>query len=234
MITCYGVCYNEQILLPFFIAHYRMMFPGCEIVIFDNQSTDASVTIAEQMGCKVIPFNTGNTLSDRAYLDIKNKAWRTASTDWVLLADIDEHLYINQEQLIEEEKNNVTIIKAEGYNMCSDDDKELYSPFDIEKGVRATSYDKFYLFNKKHIKEINYVYGCHRAQPIGQIRFSTKSYICKHYKYYNLPYMIKRHAAFAKRMSEENKVKGLGAHYLYTPEEITKEFNEARLKAVVV
>lgn len=234
MITVYGVCYNEQLLLPFFIAHYRIMFPSCEIVIFDNESTDSSPAIARQMGCKVVPFNTNNTLSDRAYLDIKNKAWKTAATDWVLLADIDEHLYIHQEQLIEEEKNHATVIRAEGFNMCSEDDRELYSPFDIKKGVRATSYDKLYLFNKKNIKEINYVYGCHRAGPIGEIKYSENTYICRHYKYYNLPYMIGRHSEFAKRMSQHNRQHGLGIHYTYTPEEIKKEFNEARAKSHVI
>lgn len=234
MITVYGICYNEQIMLPFFIAHYRMMFPGCEIIIYDNESTDASPDIAKQMGCKVIPFSTNNTLSDRTYLEIKNKVWKSAATDWVLLADIDEHLYINESSLREEEKNHVTVITAEGFNMCSDDDNEFYSPFDIKKGVRAPSYDKLYLFNKRYVKEINYLYGCHKAQPMGAVKFSSTHYVCKHYKYYNLPFMIGRHAEFGRRMSDHNKKLGLGGHYLYTPEEIKKEFNEARRKAITI
>lgn len=234
MITVYTIAYNEELMLPHFINHYRALFPGCVIVVYDNESTDNTREIAADMYCEVRTFKTGNTLSDRTYLEIKNNCWRNAGTDWVLVCDVDEHLYITERELIFEESKGTTIVRAEGFNMVSDDDNKIYRPTDILKGIRATSYDKLYLFNKRYIADINYLYGCHRANPKGKIKYSSDAYQCRHYKYLNLPYMIRRHAEFAKRMSDHNRQHGLGVHYLYSPQEITKEFNDARKKAITI
>lgn len=234
MITIYTIAWNEEIMLPHFIFHYTSLFPTCKIVVCSNESTDRTERIAKENGCEVRVFKTGGKLSDRTYLDIKNNWWREATTDWVLIADVDEHLYIHQGQLIEEEKKGVTIIKSKGFNMVSDNDDQLYKPLYIKRGVRSESYDKLYLFNKRHIQEINYLPGCHKALPKGNVHYSHFAYPCRHYKYYNLPYMIERHAKFSKRLSEDNIKRGYGGHYLYSAAEITKEFNEARKNAVIV
>lgn len=233
MITVYTLAFQEEVLLPSFILHYRALFPGCAIVVYSNESSDKTDKIALDSGCELRIFKTGNTLSDRTYLEIKNSCWKSALTDWVLVADVDERLFITERQLREEEAKGSTIIKSQGYNMVSDNDDQLYDPLSIRRGIRSVSYDKIYLFNKKYIKETNYIYGCHNASPIGKIKYSTP-YQCRHFKYYNLAYMIARHAMFAKRLSDHNKKHGLGFHYTYSPEEITKEFNEARNKAVVI
>lgn len=234
MITVYALAWNEEIMLPYFVAHYRKMFQDAHIVIYNNESTDRTAEIAKELGCEVRTYTTNNTLSDRTYLEIKNNCWKDAKTDWVLICDVDEHLCVNHGSLSTEDMYGASIIRAQGFNMVGNNGNELLNPFDIKKGVRAPSYDKIYLFNRTKIKEINYVYGCHKANPIGEIKYSMQLYPCKHYKYLNLPYMIKRHASFAKRMSPHNRQHGLGAHYLYSPEEITREFNEARAKAYVI
>lgn len=233
MITIYTIAWNEeQMILPF-IVHYRSALPGCKIVVYSNESTDRTDDIARENGCEVRTFKTGNTLSDRTYLEIKNNAWKEEK-GWVLIADVDEHIWIPEKSLKEQQEQGVTIIRGKGYNMVSDDDKQIYSTFDITRGVRAPSYDKLYCFDTRAIQEINYNYGCHKANPIGIIKYNTQTFICRHYKYLNLPYILDRHSEFAKRMSDHNKLRGLGSHYLYTPEEITNEFNEARRKAITV
>lgn len=232
MITVYTLAWNEQILLPYFVAHYRKMFRDVHIIIYDNESTDKTAELAKELGCEVRTYTTQNTLSDRTYLEIKNSCWKGAQTKWVLIADIDELVYITDYDLSEEEKDNVSIIKVHGFNMVNDVND--FNIPEIKKGIRAKSYDKLYCFDRTKIKEINYVYGCHHAHPIGEIKYSRNAYNCKHYKYLNLPYMIERHSFFAKRMSQHNRQHGLGAHYMYTPEEITREFNEARAKAYVI
>lgn len=233
IITIYALAWNEQHMLPFFVAHYAHQFSGlCKFVIYDNESTDRTREIAIEMGCDVRTFTTNNTLSDRTYLEIKNNCWKHADTRWVLIADVDEWCMLTAYDLSQEEKDNVSIIKFHGWNMVNDSDG--LNPNDIKKAVRAKSYDKLYCFDRTKIKEINYVYGCHQAHPVGEIKYSRNAYNCRHFKYLNLPYMIERHSFFAKRMSQHNRQHGLGGHYLYSPEEITKEFNEARNKAVVI
>lgn len=219
--TVFTITYNEELMLPYFIKHYRNRFPNCKIVVYDNESTDNTVKIALDNNCKVITYCTNNKLSDKKYLDIKNNCWKN-ETGWVIVADCDEFVHVNERDL---QKEKSTVLKFEAYNMVNfNNDFNLEN---ITNGVRSESYDKSYCFNTKEIKEINYGMGCHWANPVGNVVYSEIKYICCHYKYFNLNYMIERHGMFAKRLSDENINRGYGGHYLYTPKQIRKEYLQA-------
>jgi glycosyltransferase involved in cell wall biosynthesis len=232
MITIYTICFNESLMLPYFIQHYRNNFPDCKIIVYDNGSTDNTAQIAIDAGCEVREHDTNGKLSDKDYLKIKNNCWKTATTDWVLVADCDELLQITEKELTALARRDGTIVDAEGWNMVNKaDDLHIAA---IDHAVRAKSYDKAYLFNRKHIKEINYGMGCHSCVPHGYINYGNRKFKCFHYKYINLDYMINRHRIFAERLSEENKAKGSGGHYLYTPAEIRTEFFTARHNSIKI
>src|ERR1035437_8641329 len=89
------ITYNEEIMLPFTIAHYRRMFGNPKIVIHDNNSTDNTFSSRRMLNMEltvdnVIKFTTDG-LSDSAYTRIKSDAYLTATTDWCLCVDCDEH-----------------------------------------------------------------------------------------------------------------------------------------------
>ena len=225
MVTVYTITYNEEVILPYFIKHYRSRFPNCRIVVYDNMSDDRTVEIAKENNCEVIFYDTGGKLSDSKYLDIKNNCWKTATTDWVLVCDADEFLNINEQDLIKEFENGVTLIKSEGYNMV--DKREDTSILDIENvkhGFRAVQYDKSYLFNKSKIREINYAPGCHSAQPKGEVILSNNRYLALHYIYLSEDKMVKKYLTFAQRLSEENKIRQWGVHYLKSEAEVRRHF----------
>jgi glycosyltransferase involved in cell wall biosynthesis len=48
-------CYNEAAAIAIVIAAFRSALPGAEIVVFDNNSTDGSGTIAREAGAGVVP-----------------------------------------------------------------------------------------------------------------------------------------------------------------------------------
>lgn len=229
MITVYTLTYNEEFMLPHFIEHYRSMFPGCRIVVYDNESNDRTQAIAHEANCEVRLNKTGGKLNDVRYLEIKNNCWKDALTDWVLVADCDEHLNIDAEELERQDRFGATIIRANGWNMVNMKDDMNFDG--IVHGVRAKSYDKKYLFKRTMIREINYSPGCHGANPVGKIHESSQSYELFHYKYVNPEFMVKRHAEFASRLSQVNLERGYGFHYQNTEEEIRKEFNDARQNA---
>lgn len=219
--TIYTITYNEELMLPYFINHYRNSFPNCKIVVYDNESTDNTVAIALKHDCEVRTYKTNNQINDIVYLQIKNNCWKE-SKGWVIVADCDELILVNENDL---QKETSSILKFQAYNMVNHfDNLDIYQ---IAHGVRSKSYDKFYCFDASRIKNIHYNAGCHSAAPIGDVVYSDTVYYAFHYKYINLNYMIKRHAMFAKRLSEENKKRGYGAHYLYPKEQIKLEFLEA-------
>lgn len=228
-LTIYTIAYNEEYFLPFFIQHYRARFPTCRIVVYDNESTDTTADIARAAGCEVITYSTNNTLSDATYLQIKNNCWKN-TFGWVLIADVDELCDISTKDLLYEARKGHTILTFEGYNMVNLTDAHA-NPNKIYTGIRAPSYDKAYCFNAILVKDINYGPGCHHAAPTGTVRYSTRRYHCRHFKYLHPDYMVKRHALFASRLSADNLAKGYGGHYLYTPQQIHAEFAEARQQA---
>jgi hypothetical protein len=236
-ITIYTLTYNEAFMLPHFIAHYRRNFPGCRIVVYDNESTDDTRRIAEAAGCEVRINATGGKLDDMRYLEIKNNCWKEseesplwidyysrAPKSWVIICDCDEFLDITAADLHEEETNGTTIITTQGYNMVNVQSLPFNS---ITHAVRATSYDKAICFNTVYISNINYNAGCHTANPQGiRVQYSDAStpYRLRHYKYMGVAYMIARFAVNALRMSENNLQKGYGGHYLASESEIRAEF----------
>lgn len=218
-------------MLPHFIKHYRKNFPDCRIVVYDNESTDLTAKIAEEAGCEVISYHTGNKLSDSKYLDIKNNCWKGCG-DWVIIADCDEFVDVTDYYIGRETVNGNTVLHVNGYNMVNLYDNMAIGS--IKNAVRATSYDKLYCFDARKITDINYGPGAHSASPQGRVKYSEMHYRCRHYKYLNPDYMVKRHAMFAKRLSDENKKAGWGTHYEYTEKQIREEFNQARLKAITI
>ncbi len=234
MVTVYTITYNEERLIEYFINHYRKNFPGCDINVFDNYSTDKTVEIAKKHNCNVIMYDTNNKLSDKKYLEIKNSCWKDSKTDWVIVCDCDELISINHNDLILESKNLVNLFKPEGYSIMNFEDE-----LNLEKmvyGFRDLGFDKTIIFNKKHIKNINYGPGCHHCSPEVNdgytLKYNTTNYKLIHYKYLHPNYSVERHKMFGERLSEDNKKHGWGIHYTFSSESI-KTFYKNKEKELI-
>ena len=232
MITVYTICFNEELLLPYFIKHYRSNFPGCRIIVYDNYSTDATRTIAINAGCEVILYDTNNQLDDMKYLEIKNHCWQNQKDTWVIVADCDELFDINAEQLLWEAKQGATIIRSQGYDMVNmENNNDVHN---ITHAVANERYSKWYCFNTKQIKEINYTPGCHEANPVGRIKMSFSKYACYHYRYINPQFLIRRYNQNKLRMCDNNRKKGMGSQYFNNEHQIKAEFDRLRSEATLL
>jgi glycosyltransferase involved in cell wall biosynthesis len=213
MITVYTLTYNEEIILPFFIESYKKNFPSCEIVVYDNQSTDKTVDIARNYGCIVHSFDTNGKFSDLHHQHIKNNCWKTSKTDWVVVCDCDEIVNVREEDLLKEEKMGVDFLRFEGYAMINPNPEKLEIK-NLNTGYRDIQYDKPYLFNKRNVLEVNYSSGAHECNPLmkldADVRFSDFSYQCFHYKLLSIDYVLAKHRAYYYRLSEENIKNGWG------------------------
>jgi hypothetical protein len=232
MVTIYTICFNEELIVEFFIEHYRKRFPNCKIIFYDNMSTDNTENIINKHeNCTIRKYDTGNKLSNSTYLKIKNHAWKKDNeSDWILVCDIDELLDIYEDQLKDEEKNGTTLIKGEGWNMINLNPDEI-NLTEINHGYRSEGYDKYYLFNKRFIKEINYTAGCHQANPKGTIKKSPNTYLLYHMTDLSLEYKITRYKRNKDRRSDEDKRNGWGVHFSYDESKIKKYFEESLEKA---
>lgn len=229
MVTIYTITYNEEVILEFFINHYRKMFPDCRIIIYDNESTDKTVTIAKDNKCEVITFCTNNTLQDSKHRQIKNNCWKDSKTNWNIMCDCDELIHISQDELIKEEKLETNIISTEGFTMLNH--TEIIDLPKMEYGYRDKSYDKKILFDKKSVKEIRYRAGCHKCAPVPHenktLKYSDYKYKILHYHALSPTYVVNRRREFAKRLSKENKRKGWGSHYKFSEKTIRDWFHNA-------
>lgn len=232
MITIYTIAYNEEILLPYFISFYRKRFSSCNIVIYDNCSTDDTKNIALSKNCEVINFDTNNEINEYKYLDVKNNCWKKSSTDWVLICDVDEWFDINAENLIKEQKNKVTIFRSQSWNMVNMTPNWI-DPDQINYGFRDPHYDKCLLFNSKKILEINYNVGCHHANPVSfdSITYND-NYLMYHMGWYlDETYRKNKNLAYGKRLSATNIKNNWGHQYLKSDKDMKTEFDIVREKS---
>lgn len=236
MVTVHVITYNEELMIEFFINHYRKNFPNCKIVIYDNESTDNTVEIAKKYGCEIIIYSTDDTLSDQKYLEIKNNCWKTSETDWNIICDCDELIEVTSEDLINEENLGTNCFKFEGVSMMNNTDEINISK--MKYGFKDVGFDKNYLFNKKYINDINYAPGAHSSNPTltnpNKLKYSDKIYRALHYKYLSPQYTIDRHSLFGKRLSVDNKRKGWGIHYSFSGEIIIKYYEENEKKLIKI
>lgn len=214
------ITYNEEIMLPVTIAHYKRMFKDPIIIIHDNQSTDNTVQIALDNGCQVVTFVT-NGLTDSAYTKIKSEAHLTANAEWCLCIDCDEHCYINTEDLEDLETRNINIVQFEGWDIFA----HAPHPESIAelKGIKSAGESKPILVRVGQFSEYIVESGAHAVNKLlpkenVTVLWSKFEYKLLHMKHWNLEFIINRQAEFGRRLSQENRKNGWGVQYTFSPE----------------
>jgi len=222
MVNIFILCYNEEVLIHHTITHYRRLFPDCNITIMDNKSTDKSVEIAENMGCKIHSWHTGDEIDDWTYTDLKNNIWKEVNEGWVIVCDMDEWLYITEEQLQSELDNGYTFINSHGYHIVANsetlelDDICLH---DLKEGEYWRY--KPMCFHRPDIEETNFDVGTRNYKGKGNYKITKNKYYFKHQNFLGLKYYINKIVNRAKR----RKGKTPAGHYFRDVEKITDIFN---------
>ena len=203
------ICYNEEKILPFFIRQYSKRFPGCNITVYNNESTDGTATLAILLCCDVVNFSTQNQMCDSVLRDIRNNCWKGQKEKWAIVVDADEIITATSENL----SDNFNVWKFNGVQMIGEGE-----PIEqIKYGVRDDVYSKAVLFNTFEISEMNYSVGSHICNPIAKdfnkIRYNERVEALLHYKWVDFESVIVKHNHYAERLSDENKLNGWSSHY---------------------
>ena len=215
-INIFILCFNESILLPHTIRHYRERLPSSKITILDNYSTDNSVEIAKNFeNVKVEFFDSKNIQNDYIFRDLKNNCWKGVDSGWIIVADMDEWLCVDEPMLEYEKMRGVTILSVKGYNITSKSITEDLSDINLQnekEGVHYEMESKKLCFLKDKIIDINYDFGAHTCNPIGIINYSDNIYVNKHMVMLGLPYLRNRYKLRYERTTEMRAI-GLAIHY---------------------
>ncbi len=224
-IWAYAICWNEEVMLPYYIRHYENI---CDkIIIYDNMSTDSSKDIIKNHPkCELRSFDTNGEIRDSEYLKIKNHAWKEArgKADYVIVGDIDEFIYHKDLKGFLTEHSKYSVFQPAGFEMASlkfpHTKGQLYDV--CKKGLFHDNQSKKIIFKPDKVTEMNWFAGCHH-NPKQIVQGSVWSYPkgnpyssplkLLHFKYLDFNYVNDRHNSMAKRLSEENKRKGWGSHY---------------------
>lgn len=229
-IACYTLAYNEELILPHFIDHYKKF---CDkIVIYNNMSTDNTKQIALDSGCEVIDWIHEGFQEDFS-LSIKSNCYKQdrGNFDWVITVDCDE-FYTHKEGLdsliptLETyKKSGVTIPDVDGYDMFSWD-HDLTKPLSlIKRGSPSKYYSKLCIFDPK--VDMRWRAGCHECflSPDS----ATKQIQLRHYKFINFNYVINRYKELSSRQSELDRQKGYSYHFHYNKDAWLDHFKSLEL-----
>lgn len=217
-IHLYMPCWNEAAILPHFFRHYSFVE---RFVIFDNGSTDESrALVGAEPRAELREFDTAGEIDERAYLRIKNEAWKESRgrADFVIVCDTDEFLFhpAIDAVLAQMRATGATMARPAGYDMVAArpprPGEDLLRT--VTDGVRKLEFDKSVLFDPLAIEEIHYDVGAHICSPRGKVRlYARPGLALLHYKNLGFDYVRRRLDAVAPRVGAWNRSLGLAAGY---------------------
>jgi hypothetical protein len=220
VIHYYAVCWNEEHILPHFLAHHRQLFD--RIFIVDDGSTDRSLKLLQ----KELTVSLGHRKrsAGESYIAqntiFYNHAWKESrgKADWVVVGNLDEFTYAKDLRgyLGECSRKGVTVVPVLGFDMIS---RATLSPGHqlmrtVQNGAVRPSLCRFAIFNPDAIEEIAYSAGRHKCKPVGEVVIPDRDRVLNlHYKNVGLESTFVRMQAQNRQRTEFDRKHGLGVHY---------------------
>jgi len=204
------------------------MLPSAKITIYDNQSSDDSVKLAKNLGCKVISWSSKGILNELKQTELKNTCWKTVKDGWVLVLDMDEWLCITEADLNREARLGTTSLSIVGYDMIGKSKAQDLSDTDLHTIAKATTHkpeNKQLCFLRPQIKEINYTPGAHLSFPEGDVKYSKTKYVNKHMSSLGLPFLENKMRLRYNRTHKMRKLR-MATHYTTDIKKVKKMYNE--------
>lgn len=241
----YTFAWNEAVLVPFFLQHYRADLGWEKIVVFDHHSTDGTPDLLRtDPRVEVRTYGVPDRMSDDLMMDIRNQAWKASrgQADWVYTPDFDEFLYHH------DLPGFLTAVKAPivqltGYDMVTATlpVPEIPLVSQCRFGLLNPQYSKPTLFQPSLVYDIRFDSGAHHCEPFndrGEVLklYGSANAKLLHYKRLGLEYYAARTATLAKRLTFKPTLPpGARRSYYFAPAgSHVKSFRDAAANAVDV
>lgn len=182
IVHLYAPCWNEERMIPFFLAHYAPVVD--RIFIHDDGSTDRSRELLEahpKVSFEEIGIaSADDTRHSGEFVPYYDEIWKRSRgvADWVILCNIDEffHHPTLRDYLEACAARGITVIPSEGWDMLCwrspTPGTDLVSQ--VRRGVRKFRMDKLFAFSPDAIDETRFKPGRHQALPRGRIEYPPR------------------------------------------------------------
>lgn len=206
------LCYNEEVILPFFIRHYERV--ADRLIFYDGRSTDRTrEIIAACPIAELRELDTGGRVDDGANVRIKNTAYRDLDADWFIVVDCDELLsHPDLRGFVAKcDSLGVNVVQCEGWNMIGDAIPATglltdQMPYGVRDDYTVAFFDKVALFGRD--ADVQFEpggHGCHVAHGHTAPGLPVK---LLHYKWLSLEYVQRK--ARTLKLSTNNVQHGWG------------------------
>ena len=216
-IWVYSICWNEKILLPFYLRHYASF--ADKIIVYDHHSDDGSRLILASHSRVEMRNYDAVGIHEPSINAIYNNCYKEAigKADWVILCDIDEFIYDPDilATLQEYKDSGITVPKTLGYTMLHDNlpvynGKQIYYSYKL--GVEDYVFNKSAIINPR--VEITYDPGRHSAKFNPEPIYSQPRIKLLHYRYWGMDWLLERNRSHCARLSQQNIDSGWGYHIM--------------------
>jgi len=232
----YTLCWNEADMLEFFFRNYD---PWVDMyIVYDDGSTDGSIEILKshprvELRIRHRKFPDSHHISHADWL---NEAWKESrgSADWVVVVDIDEHLFVPDnpiKELLERYMSQgITYVPALGYQILCENfpkaDEHLVKS--RTRGALEPLNCKMSIFNPDAIKETKFSGGRHFANSEGRLKLPKQDEILLfHYKYMGFERTFKRQCSQYNHVGAyDNAMGGLSHHYAWSREKFRDHWDD--------
>lgn len=237
----YATCWNEEYILPHFLAHHRRLYD--RIVVVDDGSTDRSLKLLRKEANVEVRIRQRQAGDSYIWLNtlLYNEIWKESRgrADWVVVGNIDEFIYSRdlRGHLDECARTGVTVVPVLGFEMIS---RESLQPGhqlmrSVRRGAPAENFCRFAIFNPDAIDEIGYLPGRHKCIPTGEIVFPTQDRVLNlHYKRVGLENTFLRMQAQNLRRTELDRRLGLGRGYANEWAKFTEKWSQLEADCIDV
>ncbi len=237
-IHLYCLCWNDARMLPWFFQHYDELVD--EYFIFDNGSTDESIPLLEKHGrVHLAHFDvTGDSFVDEERR-LGDTIWQGSDADWVIVTDIDEHVYhpCLRDYLRTCTEQNITAIRSIGYEMVSDHFPRQRRPLVelVTTGMRSGGHDRLCVFNPTALTATNYGPGRHKAKPEGRVIWPARpEVLLLHFKQLGRNYPVIRSAELRRGLRPRDLERRWGVHYMWSAARIKRNWRAMHAASVPV
>jgi hypothetical protein len=225
-------------MLPYFFRHYDAWVE--RYFIYDNGSTDDSLAMLRAHGnVEIFHFDVQGDSFVEEERRMGDTIWRGSEADWVIVTDIDEHIYHPNlaRYLSRCQKRGVTAIQSIGYEMVADkfptEDGLLVDL--VTNGVRSMGHDRLCIFNPRAITNTNYSAGRHEAEPEGTVQWPAHpEVLLLHFKQLGVEYLVNRSAELRRGLRPRDIEEGWGFHYAWDAEKIADNWRELNESSAAV